>query len=93
MNVRFTNFPREFKILKNEFVSKFNKIGSAGHYILGKELIEFERNIQKYLKVKHVLGVGNWTEGAVMVLKALGYKKGDEIITVSNSFIVLGAIA
>ena len=94
MNVRFTNFPREFKILKNEFVSKFNKIGSAGHYILGKELIEFERNIQKYLKVKHVLGVGNWTEGAVMVLKALGYKKGDEIITVSNSFIATcGAIA
>ena len=41
-----------------------------------------------------MIGVGNWTEGTIMVLKALGYKRGDEIITVSNSFIATcGAIA
>ena len=94
MIVKFTNFPKEFKILKKELIQKFNKIGSKGHYILGEELKKFETNIQKFLKVKHVLGVGNWTEGTVMVLKALGYKRGDEIITVSNSFIATcGAIA
>ena len=94
MKVKFTNFPKEFKFLKNELIKKFNKIGSKGHYVLGEELDIFEKNIQKFLKVKHVIGVGNWTEGTVMVLKALGYKKGDEIITVSNSFIATcGAIA
>ena len=94
MNVKFTNFPKEFKILKKELIKKFNKIGFKGHYVLGEELKDFEKNIQKFLKVKHVLGVGNWTEGTVMVLKALGYNRGDEIITVSNSFIATcGAIA
>ena len=94
MNVKFTNFPKEFKILKKELIQKFNKIGSKGHYVLGEELNIFEKNIQKFLKVKHAIGVGNWTEGTVMVLKALGYNKGDEIITVSNSFIATcGAIA
>ena len=94
MIVKFTNFPKEFKILKKELNKKFNKIGSKGHYVLGEELKNFETNVQKFLKVKHVLGVGNWTEGTVMVLKALGYKRGDEIITVSNSFIATcGAIA
>ncbi len=94
MNVKFTNFPTEFKFLKKEFFKKFNIIGKKGHYILGEELKDFEKNIEKYLKVKHVLGVGNWTEGTVMVLNALGYNKGDEIITVSNSFIATcGAIA
>ena len=94
MIVKFTNFPKEFKILKKELFNKFNKIGSKGHYVLGEELRNFESNVQKFLKVKHVLGVGNWTEGTVMVLKALGYKRGDEIITVSNSFIATcGAIA
>ena len=94
MIVKFTNFPEEFKILKKELFNKFNKIGSKGHYVLGEELRNFESNVQKFLKVKHVLGVGNWTEGTVMVLKALGYKRGDEIITVSNSFIATcGAIA
>ena len=94
MIVKFTNFPKEFKILKKELFNKFNKIGSKGHYVLGEELRNFESNVQKFLKVKHALGVGNWTEGTVMVLKALGYKRGDEIITVSNSFIATcGAIA
>ena len=94
MKISFTNFTREFKIIKKKLIYKFNKIGSKGEYVLGKELKKFEENVQKFLKVKHVLGVGNWTEGTVMVLKALGYNKNDEIITVSNSFIATcGAIA
>ena len=94
MRVTFTNFPKEYKILQKELKKKFDKIGSTGQYVLGSELQLFEKNIEKFLKVKHVIGVGNWTEGTIMVLKALGYKSRDEIITVSNSFIATcGAIA
>ena len=94
MRIKFTNFPKEYKLLRNKLIQKFEKIGSSGQYVLGNELKLFEKRIEKFLKVKHVLGVGNWTEGTVMVLKALGYKKGDEIITVSNSFIATcGAIS
>ncbi len=94
MRVKFTNFPKEFRLLRKDLNKKFNKIGIEGQYVLGEELKKFEKNISKMLKVKHVVGVGNWTEGTVMVLKALGYKKNDEIITVSNSFIATcGAIA
>lgn len=94
MRVKFTNFPKEYKSLRNKLIQKFEQIGSSGQYVLGNELKVFEKRIEKLLKVKHVLGVGNWTEGTVMVLKALGYKKGDEIITVSNSFIATcGAIS
>ena len=71
MKVNFTNFPKEFKVLKKELNHKFNKISSEGQYVLGKELKVFEEKVKKYLNVKHVLGVGNWTEGTVMVLKAL----------------------
>ena len=83
MRVKFTNFPKEYKSLRNKLIQKFEKIGSSGQYVLGNELKVFKKKIQKFLKVKHVLGVGNWTEGTVMD-KALD-KKGDEIITVSNS--------
>ncbi len=94
MRIKFTNFPKEYRSLRNKLIQKFEKIGSSGQYVLGNELKLFEKRIEKFLKVKHVLGVGNWTEGTVMVLKALGYKKGDEIITVSNSFIATcGAIS
>ena len=47
MKINFTNFPKEFKILKKELNNKFNKIGNLGQYILGEELKQFEKNIQK----------------------------------------------
>ena len=94
MKVKFTNFPKEFKILKKDLLKRFNDLGNKGEYILGEELSKFEKQIEKFLKVKHVIGVGNWTEGTIMLLKALNYKTNDEIITVSNSFIATcGAIA
>ena len=94
MRIKFTCFPEEFRRFKKEFINKFNEIGSKGDYILGKELTLFEKNICNFLKVKHTLGVGNWTEGTIMLMKALNFKKNDEIITVSNSFIATcGALA
>ena len=46
MRVSFTNFPKEFKILKKELNYKFNKISSQGQYVLGKELKIFEDNVK-----------------------------------------------
>jgi dTDP-4-amino-4,6-dideoxygalactose transaminase len=94
MKVKFTDLKKEFKLFQKNFISSFKKIGEQGDYILGAELTKFEKNIQEFLNVKYVLGVGNWTEGMIMVCKALNLKKNDEIITVSNSFIATcGAIA
>ena len=94
MKIKFTEFQSEFKTLKKSLVNKFLSLGKKGEYVLGKELDLFEKEVKKFLKVKHVLGVGNWTEGMIILLKALNFKKNDEIITVSNSFIATcGAIA
>jgi len=94
MRVKFTSFPEEFRLFKKDFIKSFKEVGSRGDYILGKDLKKFEKNISRFLRVKHVLGVGNWTEGTIMLMKALNLKSNDEIITVSNSFIATcGALA
>ena len=94
MKVNFTDLKSEFEFFEDQLISSFKSVGKKGEYVFGSELTKFETNIKKFLKVKYVLGVGNWTEGMVMVCKALNLKKNDEIITVSNSFIATcGAIA
>ncbi|WP_440675422.1 DegT/DnrJ/EryC1/StrS family aminotransferase [Candidatus Pelagibacter sp. HIMB1593] len=94
MKVNFTDLKSEFEFFEDQLISSFKSVGKKGEYVFGSELNKFETNIKKFLKVKYVLGVGNWTEGMVMVCKALNLKKNDEIITVSNSFIATcGAIA
>ena len=85
---KFNQFIFEWKNSNSFLVSKFLSVGKKGEYVLGKELVLFEKEVKKFLKVKHVLGVGNWTEGMIILLKALNYNKNDEIITVSNSSLV-----
>ena len=94
MKVKFTNFNKEFLSLEKKLIKSFRAVGKKGDYILGKELKIFENKVKKFLGVKYVLGVGNWTEGMIMVCKALNFDEKDEIITVSNSFIATcGAIS
>ncbi len=94
MRVNFTDFKSEFRNFETKLVSSLKLVGRKGEYILGSELNKFEKKVKTFLRAKYVLGVGNWTEGMIMVCKALELKKNDEIITVSNSFIATcGAIA
>ncbi len=94
MKVRFTDFKSEFLSLEKDLTNCFKNIGREGSYILGKELEIFENKVKKILGANYVLGVGNWTEGMVMLCRALNFTNNDEIITVSNSFIATcGAIS
>lgn len=56
-------------------------------FIGGRHLESFERNFARYVGVKHCIGVGNGTDALFIALKSLGVKKGDEVITVANTFI------
>jgi len=47
---------------------------------------EFEEKFAKYLKVKRVVGVTSCTAGLFLILKALGIKEGDEVITTPFTF-------
>ena len=94
MKVKFTDFKSEFLSLEKDLTNSFKNIGKEGSYILGKELEIFENKVKKILGANYVLGVGNWTEGMVMLCRALNFTNNDEIITVSNSFIATcGAIS
>ena len=94
MKVKFTDFKKEFLSLERDLINSFKNIGRKGNYILGEDLKIFENKVKKILDAKYVVGVGNWTEGMVMVCKALNFRQNDEIITVANSFIATcGAIS
>lgn len=94
MKVRFTDFKKEFFSLEQDLINSLKDIGRKGNYVLGEDLKIFENKVKKILDAKYVVGVGNWTEGMVMVCKALNYGAKDEIITVSNSFVATcGAIS
>ncbi|MDO8562165.1 MAG: DegT/DnrJ/EryC1/StrS family aminotransferase [bacterium] len=81
MKVPFHDFKKEYGELKKEIDPAIRRVCESGHYILGAEVVNFEKSFAKYLGVGHVVGAGNGMEALQMALMAHDIKEGDEVIT------------
>lgn len=54
---------------------------------LGPKLKEFEEKFAEFAGVKYAIGVSNGTSALHLIIRALGIKEGDEVITSPFSFI------
>lgn len=64
-----------------------NEVLKSGILSIGPKLEEFENKFKKYFKVKHAIGVNSGTSGLHLLVKSLGIKDGDEVITTPFSFV------
>ncbi len=83
--VPYNYLPFEFSNYKKISI-KWDKLIKSSEFTLGTFMEEFENNFKKYIKAKYCFGTNNGTDALILCLKSLGIKKGDEVITVCNSF-------
>ena len=55
-------------------------------YINGPEVHKFQKNLEEYLDVKHVIPCANGTDALQIAMMALDLKPGDEVITADFTF-------
>ena len=85
MHVPFNYLPYEFK--NNKIIFRdWKKLIKSTDFTLGRYMQEFEYNFKNYVNAKYCFGTNNGTDALILSLKALNIKKGDEVITVCNSF-------
>ena len=87
MKIPFVSFKPLEKKLDKELRYAFERVYSRSWYIGGIEDENFEKEFAKYCNRKYCVGVGNGLDALFLSLKALGIKKGDEVIVPSNTFI------
>ncbi len=56
-------------------------------YINGPDVKQFQKELEDYLDVKHVIPCANGTDALQVAMMSLGLKPGDEIITTSFTFV------
>ena len=91
MNIPFIGLKKQHEQLKSEILDAVSKVLDHSMFILGEEVKKFEEEIERYCNVKHAVGVNSGTDALFLALKSLGIKKGDEVITVPNSFLATTA--
>lgn len=64
----------------------FARVLASGQFILGPEVLAFERQCAEYLGVRHALGISSGTDAILLALMAMGIGPGDEVICPSFTF-------
>ena len=76
----------QYRKIRWQVNREIKKVIKSSFFINGPIVKEFQKNLQEYLNVRHVIPCANGTDALQISLMALNLKKGDEIITTNFSF-------
>jgi len=87
MRVLFLDLPAQYQSIKNEVDAAMAKVIDACAFVGGQALKDFESAFAAFQSVEHCVGVANGTDALEIVIEALDFPIGSEIIVPANTFI------
>ncbi len=87
MHIPFLDLKNQPAELRNEIQSAMNQVLADCNFILGKPVAEFEEAFAAYCECKYGIGVASGLDALKLILRAMDIGPGDEVITVSHTFI------
>jgi len=87
MNIPLVDLKANYVSIKNEIDSVIQDVLNSSSFIMGPFVKRFEENFARFCQVKHAVGCANGTAAVHLALLVAGVKKGDEVLTVPNTFI------
>ncbi len=82
---------RQAGTIKRELLAAVEAVIDSGRYILGPEVAAFEQEFAALCGTTFAAGLANGTCALHLVLRGLGLRDGDEVITAPNSFLASAA--
>lgn len=92
MKVSFVNWGRQYQKLKPEIDSAIQCALARGDIIMRRDVEEFERRLANFTNTKYAIGLNSGTDALYLSLRALNIGQGDEVITVSWTFVATIAV-
>jgi len=87
MRVPFINLKAQHNRLKNEIDAAIHEVLESTAFAGGPFVTAFEEKFAAFCECKYAVGLGSGTDALWLALLALGIGRGDEVITVPNTFI------
>ena len=76
----------QYSKIKEQVDQSMKVVVESAAFINGPKVHEFQKNLENYLDVKHVIPCANGTDALQIAMMGLGLKPGDEVITADFTF-------
>ena len=87
MSIPFVDLKAQYLSIKVDIDNAIENVISETAFIGGKYVKQFEKDFAELYGVKNCIAVGNGTDSLYIIMKMLGIKEGDEVITSAYSWI------
>lgn len=84
--IQMVDLKSQYEKIKATVDDSIQEVLDTTTYINGPKVHEFQKNLEQYLDVKHVIPCANGTDALQIAMMGLGLKPGDEVITADFTF-------
>lgn len=82
----------QYNKIKIEVDNAIQNVIDTSSFIRGIQVNEFQKELEQFLSVKHVVACGNGTDALQIALMSLNLEPGDEVITSDFTFIATAEV-
>jgi dTDP-4-amino-4,6-dideoxygalactose transaminase len=90
--IRMVDLKSQYEKIKEEVNRGIQEVIDSTSFIKGGKVIDFQKQLESFLGVKHVIPVGNGTDALQISLMALGLQRGDEVILPTFTFVATAEV-
>jgi dTDP-4-amino-4,6-dideoxygalactose transaminase len=91
MIVPFVDLKAQYRAIAAEVEEAMHRVVADADFILGADVEFFEREFADFCEAEYAVGLDSGTSALELALRAHGVGEGDEVITVSHTFIATAA--
>lgn len=84
--IQMVDLKSQYEKIKETINSSIQEVLDTNTYINGPQVHSFQKNLEEYLVVKHVIPCANGTDALQIAMMGLDLKPGDEVITTDFTF-------
>jgi len=90
--IQMVDLKAQYQHIKAEIDAGIQEVINNTAFINGPAVASFQKELETYLDVKHVIPCANGTDALQIAMMALGFKPGDEVITASFTYVATAEV-
>ena len=90
--IQMVDLKGQYQQIKIEVDKSVDDVIESAAFINGPEVRSFQKELEEYLDVKHVIPCANGTDALQIAMMSVGLKPGDEVITADFTYVATAEV-